>query len=58
MVQGYIVADFCRFADHHAGAVINDEAAADVRARVNFDTSKNSPELRNQPPDEAQIMLP
>ena len=32
------VADLARFADHHAGAVINEEMIADLRAGVNVDS--------------------
>ena len=43
LIQQTVVADLGRLADDDAGAVVDDEAAADRRAGVNFDAG---PELR------------
>ena len=52
MIQRNPVADFSRFTDHHTGAVVNHEAVADQRARVNFNPRQQPTKLRDHPADE------
>ena len=43
-----IVADFGRLADHDAGSVVDEEASADRRARVDLDSRQKPPDRRDQ----------
>ena len=47
LVQQHVVADFGGLADHHAHAVIDEEAAADGGAGVDFDAGEKAADLRN-----------
>jgi hypothetical protein len=40
LIQGDIIANFCRLANDHTGAMVNEKSASDNRTRVNFDTGK------------------
>ncbi len=42
LVEGYVVADDRSFTDDHAHAVIDEEAAADLRAGMNLDAGKEA----------------
>ncbi len=36
LVEEHVIADFGRLADHHAQAVIDEQALADLRSGMNF----------------------
>jgi hypothetical protein len=38
VIEHHVVADLGSLTDHHAGAVVNKEALADLRTRVDLDT--------------------
>ena len=48
LVEQHVVADFGGLADHDAGAVIDEEAAADGGAGVDFDLGEEAADLRDQ----------
>ena len=50
----HVVADLGGLADHHAHAVVDEEAAADRRAGMDLDAGEEAAELR----DEAAAQLP
>ena len=45
LIQQHVFADLCRFTNHHAHAVIDEESPADGRARMNFDAGDGPGEL-------------
>ena len=45
LVQQHVVADLRGLADHHAHAVIDEEAAADARAGMNLDARQSARKL-------------
>ena len=47
LVEQHVVADLGGFADHHAGAVVDEEAAADGGAGVDLDLGEEAADLRN-----------
>jgi hypothetical protein len=61
LVKQHVVADLRGFADHHAHSMIDEEALADGRARMNLDTGHRSRELadhasRREPAGAIQAM--
>ena len=49
LVHQDVVADLAGFADHHAHSVIDEAAAADGRAGMDFDAGHRTRKLRGQP---------
>ena len=58
VVEHDVVADPRRLADHHAHPVIDEEAPADARARVDLDAGEEARELRQEPRRRAQTRPP
>ena len=48
LIEGNVVADFRRLADHAAHAVIDEQAAADGGARMDLDPRQHAPDVRQQ----------
>jgi hypothetical protein len=48
MIHIHIVADHCGLADHHAHAVIDDDAAAELRRRMDLDSREQAPDIGHQ----------
>ena len=49
LIQGHVVADLGGLADHHPHPVVDDEARADLRRRVDLDPGHRARERRDQP---------
>lgn len=49
LIQAHPLTDDRRFADHHAGAMINEKTAADLRTGVNVNAGGRVRDLRNNP---------
>src|SRR5262245_53646190 len=49
LVERDPIADFARLADHHAHAVVDEEAPADRRAGMDLDAGEKAADLRDQP---------
>src|SRR5204862_1735755 len=58
LVDSAAVADLGGLADHHAHAVVDEDAGADFRARVDFDAGEEAPEMRGEAPEPLQSMQP
>src|SRR4051812_35760134 len=58
LVDGHVVADDCRFADHDAHAVIDEQTFADLRAGMDFDAGQPARDLRKQSRQQEQAMTP
>src|ERR1043165_4661920 len=48
LIDGAAVAPFRRLADHHAHAVVDEHAAADLRARVDLDAGQPAADMRGE----------
>ena len=46
-----VVAHFCRLADDHAHAVVDEEALADLCTRMDFDAGEKPAKVRNEARD-------
>ena len=49
LVEQHVVADLRGLADHHAGTVIDEEAAPDGGSRMNLDPGEEAADLREHP---------
>ena len=55
LVEGDVVADDGGFADYGAHAMVDEEAAADFRAGMNFDSGEQARDLRREVWREAHV---
>jgi len=58
MVEQDVVADLGRLADDRAHAVVDDKAAADARAGVDFDAGEEAAELRHEAAEKVKVPPP
>src|SRR6185503_12305685 len=58
LVDGAAVADLRGLADHHAHAVIDEHARAELRAGMDLDAGDKAAEVRSKAPEQAQVVLP
>src|SRR3546814_1500524 len=58
LVEGHVVADLRGLADHHAHAVVDEEAAPDGGARMNLDAGQQARDGGNPPPDQEPAPAP
>jgi hypothetical protein len=58
MIKCHIVADLAGLADHHAHAVVDEEAPADLGARVDLDSREPAAQLGDSAPDQAPAARP
>jgi hypothetical protein len=58
MIEVAVVADLGGFPDHHAHAVINHQPPADFRGRVDLDPGQPAGNMRGEPSQQAQVVLP
>ena len=56
LIEQAVVADLGRLADHDAGAVVNDQTAADLRAGVDFNSGPHLRPLRDRARDKKAAM--
>ena len=58
VIQGHILADLGRLADHHAHAVVDEQARADRRAGMDFDAGQAAHHLREPARQQFQPVHP
>src|SRR5205085_11730148 len=58
LVKRAAVGDFGGLADHHAPAVVDEDARADLRARMDLDAGQPAAEVRGEAPEPLQLMEP
>ena len=58
MIHGDVVADDGGFADHYRGAVVDEEAVADLGAGVDFDEREDARDLREEAGEETEAEIP
>jgi hypothetical protein len=58
VIEGAVVADHRRFADHHAHAVIDEEAPADHGARMDLDPGEESRQIGDDAGEPLEIAFP
>ena len=58
VIKRDVVADDGGLADHHAGPVVDDEPAADLRARMDLDGRQNLADVGDEPRQQAGGMPP
>ncbi len=58
LVDGAVVADFRRFTDDHAHAVVDEHAPTNGGAGMNLDAGEPAPPVRNPPPEPVPAALP
>ena len=58
MVHGYILPDLCRFPDHHAHAMIDEEPRADLGPGVDFNSSEETAEVREKAAQKVEMVPP
>ena len=52
LIEGAVVPDLSRLADHDAHPMIDENALADACAGVNFDAGQHPTDMRGEPPGE------
>ena len=58
LIERDIAPDHCGFTDHHTRPVIDEKAAADRSAGMNFNAGEPARELHNEPRGEPDTCLP
>src|SRR5690349_24994792 len=58
LIEGHIVADDAGLANHDAHAVIDEEAAANLRGGMNFNSGEQARDLRKPAPEEKETVVP
>jgi hypothetical protein len=58
VIEGAIVPDLGRLADHYPHAVIDEEPPSDRGARVYFNAGQPAPDMRDEAPEPLQIRRP
>jgi len=58
LVERDVVADLGGLADHHAHAVVDEDALADDRARVDLDAGEPARQVRDEAPQPLQAVHP
>ncbi len=58
VIQGDVVAHLGRLANHHAHAVVNEEAFADLGAGMDFDAGEEAPDVRQEAAKQSPASLP
>src|SRR5229473_4485815 len=58
LVDQHVVADFGGLPEHHAHTMIDEQAPADLRARMNLDTGEPARKLADQTAEQLCVMLP
>ncbi len=58
LVQGAVVADFGSFANHHAHAVVDEDAPAQRGAGVDFNAGETARQLRGEPSQPFEATAP
>src|SRR5579859_6759559 len=58
LVEGHIVADDTGLADHDPHAVVDEEAAADLRPGMNFNSGQQARDLRKPASKEKETVVP
>ena len=58
MIDGHIVADFCRFADHYTHAVVDKKTPPDSRTGVDFDAGQPACDMRQETRQPFQVGTP
>src|SRR5512135_3391387 len=58
VIHGHIVADLRRLADHHTHAMVDEEAPANRRARMDLDAGKPAREMRDETGQPFQLPMP
>jgi hypothetical protein len=58
LIHGHVISHDCRFADDHSQAMVDKQAAADLRCRMYFDSGEKTRHLRKPSPEEKKSVIP